>query len=111
MKAGAVDFQEKPCEPRDILAVVRQSLEQNRRALETAAATTDAERRVAELTPREQEVMTLLAAGNSTKEIARALGVSPRTIDVHRARVFQKLRVDSLPELVRLAMAAQRSGE
>jgi two-component system response regulator FixJ len=110
MKAGAVDFLEKPCEPAEILAVVRQSLEQNRQALESAATAADAERRIAGLTPREQEVMTLLTAGNSTKEIARVLGASPRTIDVHRARVFQKLRVDSLPELVRLTMAARGNG-
>ncbi len=110
MKAGAVDFLEKPCKPADILAVVRRSLEQNRLALEALTATEEAERRIAGLTPREREVMALLTAGHSTKEIARVLGASPRTIDVHRARVFQKLLVDSLPEMVRLAMAAQRSG-
>jgi len=110
MKAGAVDFLEKPCKPAQIVAVVRRSLEQNRQALEAAAATEDAERRIAGLTPREQEVLALLTAGNSTKEIARTLGASPRTIDVHRARVFQKLRVESLPELVHLTMAAKRGG-
>ena len=106
MKAGAMDFLEKPCAPDTVLDAVRRSLEHNRRTLTASAAATDAARRIAGLTPREREVMDLLAAGSSTKEIARALGASPRTIDVHRARVFQKLQADSLPDLVHLAMAA-----
>jgi FixJ family two-component response regulator len=56
---------------------------------------------------REREVLDLLVAGKSNKEIARALGTSPRTIDVHRARVFQKLEAKSLPELVHLVLAAR----
>ena len=108
MKAGAMDFLEKPCDPSAIVEAIRRSLGHNRGALAAAAAMAEAERRIAGLTPREREVMDLLTAGNSTKEIARALGASPRTIDVHRARVFQKLQVGSLPDLVHLAMAAKR---
>ena len=106
MKAGAMDFLEKPCDPTVLVEAVRRSLAHNRRTLAASAAIADAVRRIAGLTPREREVMDLLANGHSTKEIARALGASPRTIDVHRARVFQKLQVDSLPDLVHLAMAA-----
>ncbi len=106
MKAGAMDFLEKPCDPTVIVEAVSRSLNHNRRTLAATATAAEANRRIAGLTPREREVMDLLATGNSTKEIARALGASPRTIDVHRARVFQKLQVDTLPDLVHLAMAA-----
>ena len=106
MKAGAMDFLEKPCPAEVVLDAVRRSLDHNDRALAAARTAAEAARRIAGLTPREREVMDLLATGHSTKEIARALDASPRTIDVHRARVFQKLKVDSLPELVHLELAA-----
>lgn len=99
MKAGAMDFLEKPCAPETLLDAIRRALDHN-------ARTQAAARRIAALTPREREVMDLLTTGHSTKEIARVLDTSPRTIDVHRARVFQKLQVDSLPDLVHLALAA-----
>jgi two-component system response regulator FixJ len=108
MKAGAMDFLEKPCDPAVVVDAVRRSLDHNHRTLTATAAAAEANRRIAGLTPREREVMDLLVAGNSTKEIARALGASPRTIDVHRARVFQKLQADSLPDIVHLAMAANQ---
>ena len=108
MKAGAMDFLEKPCDPALVVDAIQRSLDHNRRSLAATAATTEATRRIAGLTPREREVMDLLVAGHSTKEIARTLGASPRTIDVHRARVFQKLEADSLPDIVHLAMAANR---
>ena len=108
MKAGAMDFLEKPCDPALVVDAIQRSLDHNRRSLAATAAATDATRRIAGLTPREREVMDLLVAGHSTKEIARTLGASPRTIDVHRARVFQKLEADSLPDIVHLAMAANR---
>lgn len=111
MKAGAVDFLEKPCDPGVIVDAVRRSLDRNASTLAVATAAAGANRRIAGLTPREREVMDLLVAGHSTKEIARALGASPRTIDVHRARVFQKLQVSSLPDLVHLAMAADRGNQ
>ena len=108
MKAGAMDFLEKPCDPALVVDAIQRSLDHNRRSLAATAAATEASRRIAGLTPREREVMDLLVAGHSTKEIARTLGASPRTIDVHRARVFQKLEADSLPDIVHLAMAANR---
>ncbi len=108
MKAGAMDFLEKPCDPAVLLDAVRRSLDYNHRTLTASVAAAEANRLIASLTPREREVMDLLVAGNSTKEIARTLGASPRTIDVHRARVFQKLHVDSLPDIVHLAMAGRQ---
>jgi two-component system response regulator FixJ len=61
---------------------------------------------MAELTPREHEVMAMVTDGKSNKEIAAALGVSAKTVEVHRARVMDKMRADSLAELVRMAMIA-----
>lgn len=106
MKGGAVDFLEKPFQDTQLLDCIRQALERNTRELEAAAASAGAAQLIAQLTPRELEVLDLLVAGNSNKEIAQVLGTSPRTIDVHRARVFQKLQADTLPELVRLVLAA-----
>ena len=106
MRGGAVDFLEKPFDTQAMVDAVARALAQNRSALQLAAQASDAAMRLAALTPREREVLNLLVAGKANKEIGRELGTSPRTIDVHRARIFQKLEADSLPELVRLVLAA-----
>ncbi|MDE2005702.1 MAG: response regulator transcription factor [Rhodospirillales bacterium] len=105
MKAGAVDFLQKPFEAPTLLAVIRQALTRQRERDATEAAAEAAAARLAGLTRREREVADQLVAGHSNKVIAQALGASPRTIEVHRARVMEKLGVRSLPELVRLVMA------
>ncbi len=106
MKGGALDFLEKPFDDERLLAAVARALEAGRaRAAETAAAD-DATRRLETLTPREREVLEGLVAGQGSKAIARTLGASPRTIEVHRLRVMEKLQVHSLPDLVRLVQAA-----
>jgi FixJ family two-component response regulator len=107
MRGGALDFLEKPFENQPLLDAVGRALAQNRATVAASTQAAGAAQRISALTPREREVLDLLVAGNSNKEIARELGTSPRTIDVHRARVFQKLDADSLPELVHLVLAAR----
>jgi len=106
MKAGAVDFLEKPFTDVQLLTAVGRALEQSREARELGRLTAEVSRMIAQLTPREREVLAMLIGGSSTKEIASRLGTSPRTIEVHRGRVFEKLRAGSLPDLVRISIAA-----
>jgi len=107
MKAGAVDFLEKPFGDAQLFEAVRRALEQSKQLREAESAAAAAAGRLAALTPREREVLDLLVTGRPTKAIAKELGASPRTIEVHRARVFEKLRARSLPELVRIVLAAR----
>jgi two-component system response regulator FixJ len=109
MKAGAIDFLEKPFADGQLMDAIGRALQRGRQAMQDRAQAETAAVRIGALTPRERQVLDLLAAGSSTKEIARALGTSPRTIDVHRARVLHKLGVESLPDLVRLVLAAKRA--
>ncbi len=106
MKAGAIDFLEKPFEGGELIDVVERALRQSRTAEQSDRLAAKATRKVSELTPREREVLGMLIVGLSTKAIANRLGASPRTIEVHRARVFGKLDADTLPELVRISQAA-----
>ncbi len=110
MKAGAVDFLEKPFDDEQLVASVQRALEEASRLHEVVSKSEDAAARLATLTPREREVLDLLVAGRSNKEIGRELGSSPRTVEVHRARVMDKLNASSLPDLVRLVLAVQPAG-
>ena len=107
MKAGAVDFIEKPF-PRETLLG---SLEEGYRRLSSAEVTHDRKRdaaiRLHALTPRERDVLDGLAEGLPNKAIAYDLGISPRTVEVHRANLMGKLEVRSLSEALRLAFAAK----
>ena len=105
MKAGAVDFVEKPFAEEAILAAVERALEIGRRDHKVGIAAADAEARLSPLSEREHEVLRLLVAGKQNKVIAYELGISPRTVEIHRARVMEKTRARSLSELVRLAIA------
>jgi two-component system response regulator FixJ len=109
MKAGAIDFLEKPFDDATLIDAVGKALKQSERLQEVAEASAEAASRLASLTPREREVFDLLVTGLSNKAIANTLGGSPRTIEVHRARVFEKLKAHSLPDLVRLLLAAESS--
>jgi two-component system response regulator FixJ len=106
MKAGALDFIEKPFATTTILASVEaalsriESLEQHDPVAEAALAKLDL------LSPREREVLEGLLAGLPNKTIAYDLAISPRTVEIHRARVMDKMGARSLSELIRLALAA-----
>jgi FixJ family two-component response regulator len=106
VKAGAIDFIEKPFSDQLLLDRVRQALDLDREAREVRSRREDARQRLAALTAREREVLHLVVAGKANKEIAFELGVSPKTIEVHRAHVMSKMQVDSLAELIRVALLA-----
>jgi RNA polymerase sigma factor (sigma-70 family) len=107
MKAGAVDFIEKPFSSELFLSRVRQALEQDQIGREQRAQRDDLAQRLALLTPREQEVMVHLVDGESNKVIAARLAISTRTVEIHRAKIMEKLQAKSLSEVVRIAMSSQ----
>ncbi|WP_241665546.1 response regulator transcription factor [Teichococcus oryzae] len=105
MKAGAADFVEKPFDDSALLDTIEAAC--GRSELPGAAgAASESASRIAELSAREREVLELLMTGKQNKEVARKLGLSPRTIELHRARMLAKLGVGSLAEAVRLAVQA-----
>ncbi|MHC4415544.1 MAG: response regulator transcription factor [Planctomycetota bacterium] len=106
MKAGAVDFLEKPFPREVLLERVRQAVDRDAESHRMRSRRAEAQRRASTLTPREGEVMRLVVTGKATKQISFQLGVSPRTIEVHRAQVMKKMQVHSLPELVVLVTQA-----
>ena len=107
MKAGALDFLQKPFNDQDLLDATNGAL----RALASEPAHDgEASERLALLTQREQEVLQLVVEGQPNKLIARALDVSTRTVEAHRAHLMEKLQVGSLAELVRLAVAGDSAG-
>ena len=106
MKAGAVDFLQKPVEEDRLLQAVNQALERARLAQTENHRRREIETKMALLTPREREVFQYVVSGWLNKQVALELGVTEKTIKVHRARVMAKMDVGSLAELVRLANSA-----
>lgn len=106
MKAGAVDFIEKPFDNAALLECLRNTLARTADARKHAAELAEMIARLALLTPREREVMEFLVAGKPNKVIAADLGISARTVEVHRAKIMEKLKARSLADVVRIALAA-----
>jgi two-component system response regulator FixJ len=105
MKAGAADFIEKPFDDQLLLDACGAAL--NASPASGATGIDEAAARVAALSPREREVLMLLMTGKSNKQIAWDLGLSPRTVELHRAHLMARLEVGSLAEAVRLAVQAE----
>jgi len=101
LKAGAVDFLQKPTPPKVLLERIHAALESDRRARAASTERGAMMERLARLTPRERQVMQLLIAGNTSKEIAAAMSVSVRTVEGHRRSVLTKMNVSSAAQLVR----------
>jgi len=102
MKSGALDFLTKPVHDEDLLSAVNAAFEKDRIERRSRAEMDDIKQRLATLTPREREVLTHVVTGQLNKQIANDLGTVEKTIKVHRARVMEKMKVNSVAELVRL---------
>jgi FixJ family two-component response regulator len=110
MKAGAVEFLTKPVHSRVLLDAVHAAIERDRSTSKSRAEMEDFRQRFEQLTPREREVLPLVAAGLLNKEVAGKLATTERTIKFHRAHIKRKMRVGSLAELVRLVEKLGISG-
>ena len=106
MKAGAIDFLEKPFDDDMMMASVRRAMEIGSQARSRTAESKAAKDLLSSLTPRERSVLDKLVQGRSNKIVAYELGISPRTVEIHRAHIMTKMEASSLSDLVRLVMAA-----
>ena len=104
MQSGASDFIEKPFQPDDVLNTVKKVLQTNSSSKSDQVANTSTASQVSQLSDRETDVLARLVQGKQNKVVARELGISPRTVEVHRARIMQRLGVTSFAELVRLSV-------
>ena len=109
LKRGALDFIEKPFTDQDLLDRIHEALERDRNRRAERARKEDIAARIAKLTPREHQVMDCVLAGKPNKVIAAELTLSPKTIEVHRARMMDKMQVASLAELLQLVIGRQES--
>jgi RNA polymerase sigma factor (sigma-70 family) len=102
MKAGAVEFLTKPFRDQDLLDAVRIALEKDRERCERKREVSDLKERFNSLTPREQEVISMVVSGKLNKQIADQLGTAENTVKVHRSRAMEKMHAQSVAELVKM---------
>jgi FixJ family two-component response regulator len=107
LKKGAADFIEKPFSPEEMLKIVGHCLTRESEEREHRRAQTDTTQRLAQLTKRENEVLDLIIAGKLNKQIADVLDISIKTVEVHRARVMEKMGVSTLASLIRRVVSAE----
>ena len=110
MKIGAVDFFEKPFDDEALLASVRTALQQREGEKKRDMERAEIDGRIAALSNRERDVLAGLVAGRANKQIAFDLGISPRTVEIYRANLMNKMQAGSLSELVRMAIVAGMAG-
>jgi len=108
LKAGAVDFLEKPLDDQQLVSAVATALEHDSKRRAEKMIGDETSSRLSRLTPRERQVMDLAAAGRHNREIGETLGISPRTVEVYKARLMEKLQARNLSELIRFALTADR---
>jgi len=106
MKLGAVDFLEKPFSTEDLTKLVLDTLQSRQCAVLVGQEREEVRGRIAILSPRERELLDAIVQGNSTKIVADRLGISPRTVDHHRANLMEKMRAINVADLVRMAVQA-----
>lgn len=109
MQHGAVDFIQKPYREQDLLDKINQALNLDEQQRASLREKQQISKRIDTLTPRELEVMDMMIDGNANKVIAIDLGISQRTVEIHRSRVMEKMNTHSLAHLVRMVLAARES--
>jgi two-component system, LuxR family, response regulator FixJ len=110
MQQGAFDFLQKPFRDQDLIDRIQRALERDSRSRTTLAQHTKIRERLDSLTEREREVLTLITRGMPNKVMAAELGVSQRTVEIHRARIMEKSGAASLAQLVRMVLDAESAG-
>lgn len=108
LKAGAVDVIERPYHSKDVLICVRQAIKQGKEVRQNQLQLAELEKRHKRLTPREREIMQLVVDGHINKQIAAELGLSRKTVEIHRANGMRKMEANSLAELVRMSVMLNR---
>lgn len=105
-RAQALDFLEKPLDEERLFAAIAEAYARQSEDRQQQGERDEFDRRLQALTPREREVMELVIIGRHNREVAEMLGISVRTVEVHKARMMSKLQADSIPQLVRISLEA-----